>query len=137
MADEPRENRAAAMVHAFLQHRSVEQSQDYLARGRRFATLDVGQLSEEWIIAIRSWLARKDPARERMMDDLTAELQLRGFEPPYDTVNQELAARFAGIDDPTQNKIWSEVAREIGEFMREQGKAAPLDHLAEWTGAPR
>src|SRR5271166_534074 len=123
MADEPRENRAASMVHAFLQHRSVEQTQDYLARGRRFATLDVGQLSEDWTIAVRSWLARKDRARERMMDDLTAELQLRGFEPPYGTVKQELTARFGGIDNAAQNKIWSEVAHEIGEFMREKERS--------------
>jgi hypothetical protein len=122
MADEPRGSRTAAMVHAYLQHRSIEQTQDYLARGRRFATLDVGQLSEDWIIAVRSWLARKDRARERMMDDLTAELQLRGSEPPYDAVKKELAARFAGIEDAAQNKIRSEVAREIGEFMREREK---------------
>jgi len=124
MADEPRENRAAAMVHAFLQHRSIEQTQDYLARGRRFATLDVGQLSEDWIIAVRSWLSRKDRARERLMDDLTAELQLRGSEPPYDVVKKELAVRFAGIEDAAEKEIRSEVAREIGEFMRE--KERPL-----------
>jgi hypothetical protein len=122
MADESRESRTAAMVHAFLQHRSIEQTQYYLARGRRFATLDVGQLSEDWILAVRSWLARKDRARERMMDDLTAELQLRGSEPPYNAVKKELVARFAGIENAAQNKIWSEVAREIGEFMRERGK---------------
>jgi hypothetical protein len=59
-----------------------------------------------------------------MMDDLTADLQLRGSEPPYDAVKKELAARFAGIEDAAQNKIWSEVAREIGEFMCE--KERPL-----------
>lgn len=122
MADEPRENRAAAMVHAFLQHRSMEQTQDYLARGRRFATLDVGQLSEDWIIAVRSWLARKDRAHERLMDDLTAELRLRGSEPPYDAVKGELAARFAGIEEVEQKKVGKEFAREIGEFIRESDK---------------
>src|SRR5713101_7760362 len=116
MADEPGESRTAAMVHAFLQHRSIEQTQDYLARGRRFATLDVGQLSEDWIIAVRSWLARKDRARERMMDDLTAELRLRGSEPRYDAVKQELAARFAGIEEVEQRKVGRELARQIGMF---------------------
>ena len=120
MADDPRD--PEAIVTAFLQNQSLEQTQDYLARGRRFAKLDVGQLNEDWIIAVRSWLARKDRARERMMDDLTAELQLRGSEPPYDAVKKELAARFAGIEDAAQNKIRSEVAREIGEFMREREK---------------
>jgi hypothetical protein len=112
--------RVAAIVRAFLEYRSVEQTQDYLARGRRFATRDVGQLNEDWIITVRSWLARKNRARERMMDDLTAELHLRGSEPPYDAVKKELAARFAGIEDAAQKQIWSEVAREIGEFIHEK-----------------
>ena len=55
MADDPRD--PEAIVNAFLQHKSLKQTQDYLARGRRFAKLDVGQLNEDWIIAVRSWLA--------------------------------------------------------------------------------
>src|SRR5271166_1067615 len=117
MADEPRKDRAEAMVVAFLEHRKMEQTQGYLARGRRFATLDVGQLSERWIMALRSWLARKDRAGERMMDDLTAELQLRGFEPPYDTVKQELAARFSDLEGAEQKKAGGELARQIDIFM--------------------
>jgi hypothetical protein len=120
MANEPRADRTAAMVHAFLQHKSMEQTQAYLARGRRFATLDAGQLSEDWITAVRSWLARKDRARERVMDDLTAELQLRGSEPPYDAVKQELAARFAGIEEVEQKKVRRGLARQIAMFMRER-----------------
>jgi hypothetical protein len=30
------------------------------AKSRRFAKLDVAQLNEDWIIAVRSWLAHKD-----------------------------------------------------------------------------
>jgi hypothetical protein len=36
---------------------------------------------------------------EITMDDLTAELRLRGLEPPYGAVKQELAIRFAGMDE--------------------------------------
>jgi hypothetical protein len=122
MADEPREDRTEAMVVAFVEHRKMEQTQDYLARGRRFATLDVGQLSEDWIIAVRSWLARKNRAGERMMDDLTAELQLRGFEPPYDAVKQQLAARFSNIEEVEQKKVGGELARQIDMFMRERNE---------------
>ena len=115
-------NRAKVAPRRWSTHSSstgaIEQTQDYLARGRRFATLDVGQLSEDWIIAVRSWLARKDRARERMMDDLTAELQLRGSDPPYDTVKKELAARFAGIEEVEQKKNRREFARQIDEFIR-------------------
>jgi hypothetical protein len=45
-------------VNAFLQHKSMKQMQDYLARGRRCVKLDVEGLNKDWIIAVRSWLAR-------------------------------------------------------------------------------
>jgi len=53
------------------------------------------------------------------MDDLTAELRLRGLEPPYDAVKQDLATRFARINEAAQKKVGREFARQIGMFMRE------------------
>src|SRR5262249_20469259 len=108
-----------AMVKAFLQYKSLEQTQHYLTRGRRFAKLDVAQLNADWIIAVRSWLAHKDRANERKMDDLAAELRLRGVEPPYAPVAQELADRSAQTKEPGRKKVLRAVAREIGDFMRE------------------
>jgi len=115
-AEDPRD--PEAMVNAFLQHKSMEQMQDYLARGRRFAELDIGRLNKDWIIAVRSWLANKDRTKERMMDDLAAELRLRGVEPAYAAVEQELADR-SQTNEAERKKTVREVAREIGEFMRE------------------
>jgi hypothetical protein len=107
-----------AVVNAFVQHQSMKQMQDYLARGRRFAKLDVAQLNTDWIMAVRSWLAHKDRANERMMDDLAAELRLRGVEPPYAAVERELADRSAQTNQAERKRTVREVAREIGEFMR-------------------
>jgi hypothetical protein len=123
MADEQREHRAKKHIYAFLQRRSIEQRRSYLAGGRRFVVLDVGQLNKSWITAVKNWLARKDRASEITMDDLTAELQLRGLEPPYDAVKQELATRFAGMDEATQRKAGRNFAREIGMFIRESDKS--------------
>jgi hypothetical protein len=36
-----------AVVNAFLQHKSMKQMQAYLARGRRFAQLDVERLNTD------------------------------------------------------------------------------------------
>jgi hypothetical protein len=116
-AEDPRD--PEAIVNAFLQHRSMKQMQDYLARGRRFAKLDIGRLNNDWIIAVRSWLAHKHRTKERMMDDLAAELRLRGLEPPYGAVEQELADCSAQRKKTERNKVLRAVAREIGEFMRE------------------
>jgi hypothetical protein len=49
--DGGRSARSEAIVNAFLQHKSMKQMQDYLARGRRFAKLDVERLNKDWIIA--------------------------------------------------------------------------------------
>jgi hypothetical protein len=117
MADDPRDPKT--IVNGFLQHKSMEQIQDYLARGRRFAKLDVGQLNEDWIIAVRNWLAHKDCTNGRMMDDLAAELRLRRLEPRYGAVKQELTDRSARTKEAERNKAFRAVAREIGEFMRE------------------
>ncbi len=122
MADKQREARAKTNIHAFLQRRSIEQRRNYLARGRRFVILDVGQLSTSWISAVRNWLARKDRTSEVTMDDLTAELRLRGLEPPYHAVKQELATRFARMNEGTQEKAGREFARQIGRFTREKDK---------------
>jgi len=116
-AEDPRD--PEAIVNAFLQHKSMKQMQDYLARGRRFAELDIGRLNKDWIIAVRSWLANKDRTKERMMDDLAAELRLRGVEPPYTAVQQKLADSSAQTKETERKKIRRAVAREIGDFMRE------------------
>jgi hypothetical protein len=105
MADDPHE--PEAIVNAFLQHKSLEQTQDYLVRGRRFAKLDVAQLNKDWIIAVRIWLAHKDRTKERKMDDLVAELRLRGLESPYGAVEQELADRSAQTKETERKKVLS------------------------------
>src|SRR6516162_10786241 len=102
-----------AIVNAFLQHKSMNQMQDYLARGRRFVELDMERLNKDWIIAVRGWLAHKHRTKERLMDDLAAELRLRGVEPPYAAVEQELAHRSAQTKETERKKAFREVAREI------------------------
>jgi len=96
--------------------------QDYLARGRRFTKFDVRQLTKDWITAFRGWLVHKDHANERMMDDLAAELQLRGLEPPYLSVERKLANCSAQTKESERKKVLRAFAREIGEFVRENQK---------------
>src|SRR5262249_54822521 len=119
-AGDPRD--PEAIVNAFLQHKSMKQMQDYLARGRRFAEFDVERLNKDWIIAVRSWLADKHRTKERMMDDLAAELRSRGVEPPYGAVEQELADRSAQTNVTERTRTVREIAREIGEFIRENDR---------------
>jgi len=118
MPDDPRED-LQAIVNVFLQHKGMEQTHDYLARGRRFVKFDVQQLSENWVIAVTSWLAHKDRTNERTMDGLASELRLRGLEPAYGAVARELADRSAQTKEPERRKAVEEIAREINEFICE------------------
>jgi hypothetical protein len=96
--------------------------EDYLARGRRFAKLDVGRLNKDWIIAVRSWLAHKHGTKERIMDDLAAELRLRGLELPYGAVEQELADRAGQTNRAERKRTVRQIARQIGMFRPENDK---------------
>jgi hypothetical protein len=118
MDDDPRQARAETIVNAFLQNKSMEQRQDYLTRGRRFAKIEVERLNADWILAVRRWLAGKNRPDERTMDDLTAELRLRGLEPPYGAVEQELVHRSAQLPQLEQEQAQGDLAREIAEFTR-------------------
>src|SRR5262249_9237527 len=118
MSDDPRED-LQAIVNVFLQHKSMEQTQDYLACGRRFVKFDVQQLNENWIIAVRSWLAHKDRRNERRMDGSASEFRLRGLEPPYGAVARELADRSAQTKDTERREAVKEIAWEINEFICE------------------
>jgi len=117
--DDLREDYTGAIIDAFLQNNRMEQTRDYVARGRRFARLKVGHLNQSWINAVRSWLARKDPTDELVMDDLTSELALRKLKPPYAAVQQELMDRFVQTNKSLRTKNIKEIAREIGEFVRD------------------
>jgi hypothetical protein len=115
--DDVHEDRARVIVDAFLQNKSMEQKQDYLARGRRFGKLDVAQLNEGWIMAVGSWLAHKSQRDELLMDDLASELRLRRLEPPYRAVEQELADRFIQADGSKREEKIRNVVQEIYDFM--------------------
>jgi hypothetical protein len=117
--DDARERQTGATIRAFLQNKKMEQTRDYLSRGRRFAQLDLGELNQHWVSAVRSWLARKDPTNELSMDDLASELALRQLEPPYDAVKHELIQRFTRTNKSQQKKKIREIVWAIGEFMRD------------------
>ena len=117
--DDLREDYTGAIIDAFLQNNSMEQTRDYIGRGRRFARLEVGQLNQSWITAVRRWLARKNPTNELTMDDLTSEFALRKLKPPYAVVQQQLMDRFAQTNKSLRTKQIKEIAREIGEFVRD------------------
>ena len=81
-----------ALVEEFLQHALMKETADYARRGRQFASALVSDINDQWTAAFQAVFTQQQQHRIREMDDLAAELRIRGLEPPYDRVEQEVAA---------------------------------------------
>jgi hypothetical protein len=111
-----------SLAGASLQHALMNETKDYLERGRRFAKSTFEDLNREWVAAFNGLFVDGDRSRRRDMDDAAAEIRLRGREPPYDTVRDRIAEiqdRLArmGPDHPSE-----ELDRLNEEFSQERGK---------------
>jgi hypothetical protein len=91
MADDKDDDHANAMVDAFLQHTQMDETQRYLSRGRQFETTSEVELKLRRVEAFRRWCKSHSPGNVRKLDDLSAELRMRGVEPSEDSVKEELS----------------------------------------------
>lgn len=114
--------KAAAMTDfdeatwAFLENEELEQTKDYLQRGRRFAGLDLESLKSAWVEAFRAFVADSDGEAGVVRHyDLEAEFRLRGEEKPTELVEAEQAVLDREMeewlrDDP---KSWDDMANSV------------------------
>lgn len=91
------QRRADLMVEALLQNVAMDETAAYLRRGRAYAQVSVERIEGLWTQALGRWIKERGSVEQREMDDLAAELRLRGHEPPYDCVREELDAMAAEI----------------------------------------
>jgi hypothetical protein len=101
---EPREF-AEATVRAVAESTEMDETAAYMRRGRVLSSLTVDTLNLRWTAAFKKCIASRDPEGMRVLNDLSAELRLRGLDPPADTVKPELDAiqaeiAAAGPDNP-------------------------------------
>jgi len=80
------------LVEEFLQHALMKETTDYARRGRQYASAFVSDINDQWTAAFQAVFTQQQQDRIRAMDDLAAELRIRGLEPPYERVEQEVAA---------------------------------------------
>lgn len=108
-------------VEAFLQSKSMNEAADYVARGRAHQGEGSEVLKDRWIEAFRLWAADHNQAKP--MDDLRAELELRGEEPPYEAVKAELdavTAKLAAMEFDDEAKL--AVGMEVEAYARARSK---------------
>lgn len=105
-----------SFVQALLDSRRMAQVSAYLSRGRRFREGSDDQIREAWATAFESALGRGDRSQRGDLEDLFAELHVRGLEAPSHLVKdtmERLANQMRQRPD-----VAKEAAREvIGQFM--------------------
>ena len=69
-----------------LQHAQMNETQDYVERGRALASQTDDEVKSVWVGMFERWFDEKTAENRRNMDDAAAELRLRDLEPPYDRV---------------------------------------------------
>ena len=85
-----RDDDAETDILAYLRHQDLERRRTYVAEGRRFATLAPDDLETAWAEAFVAMCLHGDPSRVRDIDDLTAEIGLRGRPVPAHLVRHAM-----------------------------------------------
>jgi hypothetical protein len=67
---------------AMFENTKMEAQQSYLARGRTLHADDTGTLISNWLVQMNAWADDKQEFERRLMDDIEAELNLRGIDAP-------------------------------------------------------
>lgn len=85
MSDEMDKSAVEKTVQAYLESNRVDWAADYIARGRKFASLSLKDLTDQWRGSIKAMA--DEPSQKAHRDhhtDYGAEFQLRGLDEPYD-----------------------------------------------------
>jgi hypothetical protein len=123
---DPDADRAA---QAFLAHSQTVHTQEYVARGRRHQSLSAEELAARWCDVMRRWAAdAAKPEARSDMSDVQSEYALRGKEPPWDLVKDEMdqvaEATREWLEDirTIEPERWAQMSREleadIATFMK-------------------
>jgi hypothetical protein len=111
-------------LHSWLAEGRMQIVRDYASRGRSFERMPTNQLQEEWVALIRAWVTNPHEYNNPRRADIEAEFTLRGLEPPYGMVTDELEAitLFASnakenIDQAEKDRINTEIAKELVDFL--------------------
>jgi hypothetical protein len=105
------EKSAEKLTDATLSAAAMEETEDYLVRGRRFQRLSIEDLGQHWTNAIKAWVRDRSKEWQREFDDTQAELGLRGAEPPWSNIRNEIEV------------IEAEARRDMSEHFDQTGKA--------------
>ena len=115
-----------ADILAYLRHQDLERRQAYVAQGRRFARLAPHALEAAWAEAFVAMCLHGDPSRVRDIDDLTAEIGLRGRPVPAHLVRHAMPDIQARARHWLSTQVLARFSGRVDAFRRgEAGEPRP------------
>src|ERR1700674_2229070 len=104
----------------YLQHVLMNETKAYFDRGRRFEKLEVAQLNEKWVMVFKAYFADHYRQQGLDMDDLAAELRLRGLDPPLHAVKRELSKLHGTLARIGPHASSPEFEQKVSEFLEQR-----------------
>ena len=86
-------DRETELMLAHLTNKRIERATEYARRGRLLELVPDEDLNQHWLLAFRAWTANERRGREydrRALEDMEAEMYLRGNDPPLSRVLAEI-----------------------------------------------
>jgi hypothetical protein len=113
--------KSALLGETFLAHVLMDQTKEYLERGRRFNPTEItnDKLKEMWIAAIRRF-AVGDRENHIEYEDVCAELSLRGIDPPEEAVKAETEAMAAEVRRLGRGPMSDRFNDQVAAFNKER-----------------
>ena len=106
-----------AAARAYLQHRAMEQTASYLVRGRHLKSLADDNLDKEWASTFIAVCAENNQSRRPDLNDLSAEIGLRGREEPAHLVKHVMPQVIAAAERIMREEGTQHIEDRLGEFF--------------------
>jgi hypothetical protein len=118
----PTEGDPHSLAASYLQHELLNETRDYLERGRALQGVSDVEVLNAWVASFEQWFEKRTEKNARLMDDAAAELRLRGVDQPEDRVKSKINTlrtelKRLGPDVPSEG-----LDRKIDEFLAERKK---------------
>ena len=107
-----------AGILAYLRHQALERRAAYIAQGRRFANLAAEALDAAWAEAFVAMCLHGDPSRIDDIDDLTAEIGLRGRPVPAHLVRHAMSDIQQRARQWLGSQVLARFSARVGAFVR-------------------
>lgn len=105
------------LAQEYLQHVWMSETRAYVERGRAFEAISSDEILDTWIAMFERWFGERTAAHARDMNDLAAEIRLRGLEVPYESVGDKARVLQAELLSRAAEEDYLKLDCKIDDFF--------------------